>query len=103
MDVDVVCVGFGPATGGFLTTLGRALTHEDGTPRLESRVAPGLPLQVLCFERADDVGVGVSGVVTSAAARRPAAKGRRICDCCLRGNYRCSAPTWGAAGDCFTC
>ncbi len=21
MDVDIVCVGFGPATGGFLTTL----------------------------------------------------------------------------------
>jgi len=70
MDVDVVCVGFGPATGGFLTTLGRALTNEDGTPRLESRVAPGLPLQVLCFERADDVGVGVSGVVTRARGIR---------------------------------
>jgi electron-transferring-flavoprotein dehydrogenase len=64
MDVDVVCVGFGPATGGFLTTLNRALLNDDGTPRIESRVAPGLPLQVLCFERADDVGVGVSGVVT---------------------------------------
>jgi electron-transferring-flavoprotein dehydrogenase len=70
MDVDVVCVGFGPATGGFLTTLGRALTNDDGTPRLESRVAPGLPLQVLCFERADDVGVGVSGVVTRARGIR---------------------------------
>ena len=27
MDVDIVCVGFGPATGGFLTTLSRQL-HE---------------------------------------------------------------------------
>ena len=24
MDVDIVCVGFGPAMGGFLTTLARA-------------------------------------------------------------------------------
>ena len=30
--------------------------REDGTPALESRVAPGLPLQVTCFERADDIG-----------------------------------------------
>ncbi len=70
MDVDLVCVGFGPATGGFLTTLNRALVNEDGSPRIESRVMPGLPLQVLCFERADDVGVGVSGVVTRARGIR---------------------------------
>ncbi|MBI2220225.1 MAG: 4Fe-4S ferredoxin [Acidobacteria bacterium] len=70
MDVDVVCAGFGPATGGFLTTLGRALTREDGGVRLESRVSPGMPLQVMCFERADDFGVGVSGVVTRARGLR---------------------------------
>ncbi len=66
MNVDIVCAGFGPASGGFLTTLGRALVKEDGTPGLESRVSPGLPLQVVCFERADDFGVGVSGVVSRA-------------------------------------
>jgi electron-transferring-flavoprotein dehydrogenase len=66
MDVDVVCAGFGPATAGFLLTLSRALLSEDGTPRIESRVAPGLPLQVVCFERADDFGAGVSGVATRA-------------------------------------
>ncbi len=70
MDVDIVCVGFGPAAGGFLTTLARAIVREDGTPALESRVAPGLPLQVTCFERADDLGTGVSGVVTRARALR---------------------------------
>lgn len=70
MDVDVVCVGFGPATGGFLTTLGRAIVDDEGTPRIQSRVAPGLPLQVLCFERADDPGTGVSGVVTRARGIR---------------------------------
>lgn len=70
MDVDIVCVGFGPATGGFLTTLAREVVNADGTPRLESRVAPGLPLQVLCFERADDLGVSVSGVVTRARGIR---------------------------------
>ncbi len=70
MDVDIVCAGFGPATGGFLATLGPALVQPDGTPRLESRAVPGLPLQVLCFERADEVGVGVSGVVTRARGIR---------------------------------
>ena len=70
MNVDIVCAGFGPATAGFLVTLGRAVSNADGTPRIESRVAPGLPLQVLCFERADDFGAGVSGVVTRARGIR---------------------------------
>ncbi len=70
MDVDVVCVGFGPATGGFLTTLARRVAPEDGGAPLESRVMPGLPLQVICYERADDIGFGVSGVVTRARGIR---------------------------------
>jgi electron-transferring-flavoprotein dehydrogenase len=70
MDVDIVCVGFGPATAGFLTTLSRQLVNPDGTPVVESAVAPGLPPQVLCYERADDPGFGVSGVVTRARALR---------------------------------
>jgi electron-transferring-flavoprotein dehydrogenase len=70
MEVDVVCVGFGPATGGFLTTLSRHLLNEDGTPRIESAVMPGMPLQIVCYERADDIGFGVSGVVTKARAIR---------------------------------
>jgi len=59
MDVDIVCVGFGPATGGFLTTLSRQLPLPDGS----------LP-QVICYERADDIGFGVSGVVTRARGIR---------------------------------
>jgi electron-transferring-flavoprotein dehydrogenase len=70
MDVDVVCVGFGPATGGFLTTLSSQLLNPDGTPAIESAVMPGMPLQVLCYERADDIGFGVSGVVTRARGIR---------------------------------
>ena len=57
MDVDIVCVGFGPAMGGFLTTLARGLTNPDGTPAVESRAMPGMPPQVICYERADDIGV----------------------------------------------
>jgi len=53
MDVDIVCAGFGPAAGGFLTTVTRGLPLEDGS----------IP-QILCYERADDIGFGVSGVVT---------------------------------------
>ena len=66
MDVDIVCVGFGPAIGGFLTTLSKQILKEDGTPAVESAAAPGMPPQVVCYERADDIGFGVSGVVTPA-------------------------------------
>ena len=41
MDVDIVCVGFGPATAGFLTTLSRQLVNPDGTPAID--IKPGLP------------------------------------------------------------
>ncbi|MDR3457482.1 MAG: 4Fe-4S ferredoxin [Verrucomicrobiae bacterium] len=70
MDADIVCVGFGPATAGFLTTLSRQLVNADGTPAVESAVLPGMPPQVLCYERADDTGFGVSGIVTRARALR---------------------------------
>ncbi|MBN2507317.1 MAG: 4Fe-4S ferredoxin [Verrucomicrobia bacterium] len=70
LDVDVVCVGFGPAMGGFLATLARQLLKPDGTPAAESAVQPGLPPQVICYERAGDIGFGVSGVVTRARALR---------------------------------
>jgi len=65
MSVDIACVGFGPAMGGFLTTLSRELENL-----IESAAAPGLPLQVVCYERADDIGFGVSGVVTRARGIR---------------------------------
>jgi electron-transferring-flavoprotein dehydrogenase len=72
MDADIVCVGFGPAMGGFLTTLSHQLTktNEDGTPALESASMPGMPPQVLCYERAEDLGFGVSGVVTKGRSIR---------------------------------
>ena len=70
MDADIVCVGFGPAMGGFLTTLTRGLMNGDGTPVAESKAMPGMPPQVICYERADDIGFGVSGVVTKARAIR---------------------------------
>jgi electron-transferring-flavoprotein dehydrogenase len=70
MDVDIACVGFGPAMGGFLTTLARGLAPGDGAPPIASRVAPGLAPQIVCFERADDIAVGVSGVVTRARGIR---------------------------------
>lgn len=70
MEVDIACVGFGPATGGFLTTLTRAWTENPADPAFESRVAPGMPLQVICYERADSLDAGVSGVVTRAKGIR---------------------------------
>ncbi|MGJ5817865.1 4Fe-4S binding protein [Paludibaculum fermentans] len=69
LDADIVCVGYGPATAGFLTTLTRGLQEESGQA-LESRAMPGLPPQVLCYERADDIAFGVSGVVTRGRAIR---------------------------------
>ena len=68
MDVDIVCTGFGPAMGGFLSTLSKSLVNEDGSPAVESAVMPGMPAQVICYERADDIGFGVSGVVTKGRA-----------------------------------
>ena len=70
MDLDIVCVGFGPATAGFLTELSRHLVNPDGSPAIESPTNPGLPLQVACYERSDDIGFGVSGVVTRARGIR---------------------------------
>lgn len=72
METDIVVAGFGPAAAGFLLTLAPELSKmkEDGTPLYESRVMPGMPLQVMCYERADDTGFGVSGIVTKAEAIR---------------------------------
>jgi electron-transferring-flavoprotein dehydrogenase len=70
MAVDIACVGFGPAMGGFLTTLSRNLLNADGTPRFESETLPGAPLQVICYERADGLGFGVSGVASRARGIR---------------------------------
>ncbi len=70
MDVDIACVGFGPAMAGFLTTLTRGLVDENGVPVAESMTMPGMPPQVICYERADDIGFGVSGIVTQARAIR---------------------------------
>src|SRR5258708_14884959 len=81
MDVDIACAGFGPAMGGFLTTLSRAWSENPGDPAFESKVMPGIPLQVVCYERADDLAAGVSGVVTRAHGIRasfPALKAEDI-------------------------
>jgi len=72
MEVDIACVGFGPAMGGFLTTLSRGLSHPDGTPVVESAVSPGMAPQVVCYERGEGLGFGVSGVVTKARGIRAA-------------------------------
>jgi electron-transferring-flavoprotein dehydrogenase len=64
MEVDIACAGFGPAMGGFLTTLTHAWNENPADPAFESKAMPGMPLQVLCYERADDIASGVSGVVT---------------------------------------
>lgn len=70
VDVDIVCVGFGPAAAGFLTTLSRAIAQDPSAEHFQSRVMPGMPLQVICYERADDIGFGVSGIVTAAKGIR---------------------------------
>jgi electron-transferring-flavoprotein dehydrogenase len=56
--------------GGFLTTLTREWTEHPDDPAFMSKVAPGMPLQVLCYERADDIASGVSGIVTRAQGIR---------------------------------
>jgi electron-transferring-flavoprotein dehydrogenase len=56
--------------GGFLTTLTRQMSEHPEDPAFQSKAMPGMPLQVLCYERADDIAAGVSGVVTQARAIR---------------------------------
>ena len=68
VDVDIVCVGFGPAMAGFLTTI--SAPSERGRRLHRVLRAPGMPPQVICCERADDIGFGVSGVVTRGRAIR---------------------------------
>jgi len=58
MDVDIVCVGFGPATGGFLHTIAPKLAEMETPPA------------VICYERAEGLGFGVSGVATRALGIR---------------------------------
>ncbi|MBD3384623.1 4Fe-4S ferredoxin [candidate division KSB1 bacterium] len=70
MKVDIVCVGFGPATAGFLSEISKNLTYDDGSVKLSSRAMPGMPLQIICYERSDDIGFGVSGVVSKAHSIR---------------------------------
>ena len=70
MAVDIACAGFGPAMGGFLTTLSQAWSQNPADPAFESAVMPGMPLQVLCYERADTLSAGVSGAVTCAQGIR---------------------------------
>ena len=41
IEADIACVGFGPAMGGFLTTLNRAWMENPADPAFESKVAPG--------------------------------------------------------------
>ena len=60
-------MGFGPATAGFLTTLSRGLSEDTS---LTSATVREMPPQVLCYERADGIGFGVSGVFTRARAIR---------------------------------
>ncbi len=69
LDADIVCAGFGPAVAGFLWTLTRGLQRPD-MAGIESKAMPGLLPQVVCYERADDISFGVSGVVTRARAIR---------------------------------
>jgi electron-transferring-flavoprotein dehydrogenase len=75
VDADIVCVGFGPAAGGFLSTLARQMAEHPEDPAFQSKAAPGMPLQVLCYERADDLGYGVSGVVTRGRAIKASLSG----------------------------
>jgi len=69
LDADILCTGFGPSTAGFLWTLTQGLQRPE-MAGVESKAVPGLPPQIVCYERADDIAFGVSGVVTRARAIR---------------------------------
>lgn len=68
MEVDIACVGFGPAMGGFLTHLSRGLKAAEATAPIQSPTMPGAPPTVICYEKAEDLALGVSGVESEAKA-----------------------------------
>ena len=80
MEADIVCAGFGPAVGGFLTALTREWSANPEDPAFASKAVPGMPLQVLCYERADDISAGVSGIVTAANGIRASFPGLNVAD-----------------------
>jgi len=88
MAVDIVCVGFGPAMGGFLTTLSRNLVKEDGTPIAEShRGAPPAAAGHLLRVARTTSASGVSGVVHAGAQAS-----RRVFRSSTRRRFRWPAP-----------
>jgi electron-transferring-flavoprotein dehydrogenase len=75
--------------------------ENPGDPCFESKAVPGMPLQVLCYERADDIAAGVSGVVTRARGIRASfpdlnpAEIPMAAEDCQRGTRALSArPDW---------
>jgi electron-transferring-flavoprotein dehydrogenase len=64
MDTDIVCVGFGPATAGFLYALTQECSAMLGGSESSGGDATCNVPQVICYERASDLSFGVSGVVT---------------------------------------
>ena len=80
MDADIVCAGFGPAVGGFLTALTQEWSAHPEDPAFASKAVPGMPLQVLCYERADDISAGVSGIVTRAEGLRTSFPNLNVAD-----------------------
>ena len=108
MDVDIVCVGFGPATAGFLTTLSNQLVNPDGTPAIESRASrPAIAGDVLRAGRryrvrgfrSGHAGARHSGQAAGSRPRRRFPWRRR---CGRRRSCTCST-RWAPAGGRLPC
>ena len=95
--MDIACVGFGPAMGGFSPRSPAAGPRLPTTPPLTARPLPGMPLQVLCYERADDIAAGVSGVVTRARGIRASFPGFNPAEVPMA-----AAVAWSASSTCST-
>lgn len=66
IDADIVCVGYGPASAGFLYTLSKLIhCYQSELGSHEAKMP-----QVICYERSDDLAFGVSGVVSQARSIR---------------------------------
>ena len=88
MNVDIVCVGFGPAMGGFLTTLARGLTRRTARRWRRARRRPA------CRRRSS----ATNARTTSASASRAWSRRRRS----IRASFpaaRSGADPHGRAGE----
>jgi len=86
VDVDIACVGFGPATAGFLTTLSRHLMNPDGTPAIVEAMS-GKGWVILCGVHPEAPANWRRGMTFATPASVDNAYAGKLIDAALHGTW----------------